>query len=1716
MVFPDLFAPDGKKKKKLPEEFDLGSAPGKIEPFSDFANIAASPKAAELRLQQDQNQYADYVADQKLQSIQMSKIPEPEVELARWDDPDNPYGIPQQRDWAERTEEPVIQERPTESERLQRRANIEMGYATRDFDPEGALPWEVADEEELEQHLETAKVLTKPDDIDDSVWESNPQFWVNKEMWSSKQIKENRQDFLQAQMDEWQGVEGDNAFEIAENRRKLNARFQQSGLPQVAPRRFHVAKDVLNLYLSLPTAIVTGQSGEHFKELFAGRITLAQFSDRVTDEVEELPFWASSILGVILDPLTYLAGAGAVMKGARVFAATKAGKEFAKTAVGSAASKIAPVLKANMAAETVKQASPDMVNLTFKMLHRVGFMDQMIQVFPPGGRLTGVSADVAETLAKVHAFPQFTMPVQTKAMRLRDVAGADDPLGFLMKTELPVEEVEIAKAVLGEPTGRILIDLANLTEPMARELLRGVAKLSDEQIGFFQKGLVGKGFSDTQVKDILKDSVLRGVGGGAITAFAHVKNVADLSDHIHRFQAIRPGLTRIQRITRASLDFMGDVTPSEKAKEFLRLMGPDEFGSPARHAMMQEMFPISSVATSVSQKTGAWVDEIFEISNGGAITKRKAAQLGRKSFVGIDETLAGLPPSVQDIAARLPKFYRHLSVPEKQFFEYLRVEMHAVGRMLKAAGIGPDKWGFRPDIIKGRFGAPDGYYIPRGPAGEAAGELDQVGVLQKFLDKSLSPDGIAGKNFKFKPPSSIAGVPPRPAVFDSMAQGIDKGWGYHPLDEVLHRYVEQASRASLEKEIGTYLKTSVDKAGKLIGSTPEQRMVQRAPELVSEFKFLQREMQSLPPLLGRMKNTIIDMTEDMVAGKRSPVHLKRALKEIEDVVVETQDVKATGAIRLYEGKTKDEIAEAIGKVKARLKDIEPKWESLKKKAAQEANMDLFDLNGWTFPETTARAVNRAVKNVKPPEERANLIRAANAILRTLNATLDNSAMFLQGLLGFYESPRAWSKAMKVNIQAFWDSKALGKYIMDFDRLAAARNMPTARQYASNGLRLGGSTGEFTLGGYSGIAGHIGRFAGIKQANRAFGYFGDTLRLGLAEAEYERLLVSGVNLKGAAATGQLKKINETINNSTGWSSSQILNVFDMVNFAPRYLLSRFQTYVKALTGLHPHATIERRYARRAVLKLVAYGTAITELANWSQGNETDRRPFIKVLDPGRFDKLANIGLPMDSDLRFIAEGKAHHGEKVETLMLDLEGPKAQDLTPEQREYLEDWTIWDTNPNFMKIRYAGRDWSVFGPWMAIPQILMGIAQGDTEAVGRRVVNAPVAKISWDLVRGKDFDGIPTRNNLANFGRYIGSAVTPFSSQEFDELRWTPREGEEDFNLLKQLGHNAILTFGEMGGVSSRRLSLEDLRMEYADKENEEAAKLGKEPPYPHADKGILSKGERTYIDSVQPEIIERQADYETEIDLEKGGDYAQDRYPIVRSEQEEILKEKIDKGLIQKDLKEAVQEYLKRVFTAHQDLYGEDLLLHWKKQKRVPDTLKDMYAQQYWAVELKEDEWGDLDYEARDEERKEVLQRAREHGIRDAEQYITGTGDTDYLSDNFTHKETQELVRQYRSDMESLRDYWGLTKKYMIKLGVWEIHHWLWKSNKVSSEQRVFYMKGDFMGTEGHTYKTVLKLLNDERNGIKAAWRRANPEEDKAFVFWGFGTMTMAQKDAMRGW
>ena len=83
------------------------------------------------------------------------------------------------------------------------------------------------------------------------------------------------------------------------------------------------------------------------------------------------------------------------------------------------------------------------------------------------------------------------------------------------------------------------------------------------------------------------------------------------------------------------------------------------------------------------------------------------------------------------------------------------------------------------------------------------------------------------------------------------------------------------------------------------------------------------------------------------------------------------------------------------------------------------------------------------------------------------------------------------------------------------------------------------------------------------------------------------------------------------------------------------------------GLRPGANIEQRIARRALVRLIGTGTALTFFANSMLGQETDGRPFV--------------------------DGKV-------------------------------------NSNFMRIRFGGRDWSVFGTWDSLARAIATVATPD----------------------------------------------------------------------------------------------------------------------------------------------------------------------------------------------------------------------------------------------------------------------------------------------------------------------------------------------------------------------------------------------------------------------
>ena len=131
----------------------------------------------------------------------------------------------------------------------------------------------------------------------------------------------------------------------------------------------------------------------------------------------------------------------------------------------------------------------------------------------------------------------------------------------------------------------------------------------------------------------------------------------------------------------------------------------------------------------------------------------------------------------------------------------------------------------------------------------------------------------------------------------------------------------------------------------------------------------------------------------------------------------------------------------------------------------------------------------------------------------------------------------------------------------------------------------------------------------------------------------------------------------------------------------------ETVARGLISLRPGATVEQRFARRSLLKLIGYGTLITYAANMMLGNETEVKPW----KDGRY-----------------------------------------------------------NSNFMRIRFGDRDISVFGSWELFPRAIISTAQGKPQDVIRGLGSGVVSS-AWDLMWNKDFMGKAVYGEEGNFAEW-----------------------------------------------------------------------------------------------------------------------------------------------------------------------------------------------------------------------------------------------------------------------------------------------------------------------------------------------------------------------------
>lgn len=418
-------------------------------------------------------------------------------------------------------------------------------------------------------------------------------------------------------------------------------------------------------------------------------------------------------------------------------------------------------------------------------------------------------------------------------------------------------------------------------------------------------------------------------------------------------------------------------------------------------------------------------------------------------------------------------------------------------------------------------------------------------------------------------------------------------------------------------------------------------------------------------------------------------------------------------------------------------------------------VDLAVLADYSFPEAIADSINKVLvsqgSTVGQGRNLLEAVRILNNGYRGVRATLDNSYMGIQALLSAYSHPVAASKATKLNFQAWKDPKVLARFMDSFDAKAPSTGRLTSTQWVSDGnLHLGATTGEFAVEG-------LQKVPVFKQAGRAYGFTGDGLRLEVADSLLEQemhgfklfgkgpeLFGKGRTLDEIRASGDLAKIGEIANNMTGVARARTGgDLGELLLFAPRFLQSRLETVAKGLAGMRPSAGLEQKIARRSLLKMIVIGTALTVAINELNGEETDFRPIV-------------------------------NGRK--------------------------------NPNFMRIRALGRDWSLFGTWDSLAGLLIAAGHGDVEGAVRSQASGLVTT-TWDQASGSDFIGRSTVSP-ENKAIYVLRQLTPFSGEQTVSGLESALSGEP-----KDIAAGAVTAASTLAGAKSSPLSFTDHANEIA---------------------------------------------------------------------------------------------------------------------------------------------------------------------------------------------------------------------------------------------------------------------------------------------------------------
>jgi hypothetical protein len=1087
---------------------------------------------------------------------------------------------------------------------------------------------------------------------------------------------------------------------------------------------------------------------------------------------------------------------------------------------------------------------------------------------------------------------------------------------------------------------------------------------------------------------------------------------APIPPNIVGLTEIAPGLTPYDRMQNTVMDTLG-------LQRFTKTPNKDELVEGAMDVMQKGYEASASQGANLGAKNHFRLNQVFDFNKQGGLDDLK----------NIDPSLPrDVAPTIQDVAASLPLYREHLSEGQLNALLALQDDIKQYQNLFDNLGI---EFRQRLDIMDG------GFYIPRGRALKEDEDLPYL---------------FNGRSISWQKKSKADAL--KAARFDSMAHGISEGYGYGDIGEVLTHFFHQMGTQSTDKHFADWFLTLADENGQLIGMTAKDRMLLQNPEIKIKMDMIRKEIDRLRALGGNMEN-------------RTELAVAQFLNDPE--FYDIDELIAALSINVKSGKNKGadlaEINARLAEAKKIAKGLKPKYEHALRLARQ-GTTSITDpgghLTGKLWPDELASAANKALVEITDRNKLSDAVSTFNNLYRGMRATMDLSAIGIQSMLAIGESPSSAITAIKVGVTGVWDSQILGKYLVQFDELAEASGRLTSTQWISYGLHLGGQETEFMLG-RSGITEALQRVPGIQQANRSFGFLGDSLRMDWADdmLANER---AGRTMEEIAASGDLQRIAEITNNMTGWSAGKTFgNTGDLLLFAPRFFQSRLTTISRAAMSLRPGATLDQRMARRSILKMVGWGSVFTVAVNEALGNETDFRPIVD----GRW-----------------------------------------------------------NSNFMRIRFKGRDYSVFGPWDSMARILVNMGGSATdalsgsgrEAVGEgadvlRGVGSGFVSNVFDFVSGSNFRGERTRDTNAQIAWRLFQNFLPFSGEEAlggDLFRGGIAGGFAGF-------------VGEIIGIKSSPVTpweqLQELRRQskmsdempalfavrdYEGMDFTERVMVDTNPEFAadiEAAKALVAQSRRDRASEYQKyrdEITKFNDLYTTQLDSlgTVPADEAEIRAQFSATRQRtglewdgEEARDKIDRFQRDRAVKMALtREFFEDTLNAFSDVEPQAYL-----DKALADYLDAVYNKE---APLEDPVTGEYDYEERDR-RVSYLRRAD----------IYGSKVIDAVED-FLRSNDHPIEKKLREDRELLRPYWDITPTAMENAGLteeWETYVALPSNTKqvVMSAFRDVAANGEEQARLFlDTYDKAALAKEEVRTARDAEGNFVWPEIREALLRWGY--------------